>query len=690
MSTYTTKEQWQSLYEDPVISGLRKVAIDKLQEEGNQVYPGTENAAKEIWALCVAVADKVKGNHTEIHTGRSWGLGAAGHRYFSVTSVSIAGQTITVSKDSHGEEYDLKYFTENLSYFNNEYHGHINVMHLTKGNAKQLWITHVLPMLSLGIFQASGKDWIDISDLKKKDKNFKEFLAGRPGKHELLNGVSLTGHFDTKQEMIDIINLGEKMNDQISEIVELLKLRKNVILEGVPGTGKTWIRNKIREKMRATLESTTFHPAKTYEEFVGGIFPQNNAGELQFHYLKGTVSNIANKAMNDVSEDAKYILFIDEINRANIPMVMGELLTIIESTKRTVPDGDDALKDKPTAGSIWEVAVHTEPNLTKYLRLPSNLYILATMNTSDRSVLSMDAALRRRFAYYRIETKLIPAGKSGMKKLLQASESGERETFWKKRKLFGVDELFEKLFDILADVNENILGEKIGPDAMLGHSYFFVGEDEVESLSNEEAVSEILQLSILPQIADILTSMNKTDSRIVNEINSKLKPLEDIHASHYRLKEPIANRNSLDIAVSVVRTAESEGYPDPRVLFDKDAKIYRFKVVPHGPNIKLKPSNFQEFAYIRWIGPQKQVEILAGSAILPPRENFTNKTPSVEAERRDWIETGIVEIQESDYGIFAKSVVVEAGARAGVMVNGEQTFQGSRFKNNLGEPFPIY
>jgi len=134
-----------------------------------------------------------------------------------------------------------------------------------------------------------------------------------------------------------------------------------------------------------------------------------------------------------------------------------------------------------------------------------------------------------------------------------------------------VDELFEKLFDILADVNENILGEKIGPDAILGHSYFFVGEDEVESLSNEEAVSEILQLSILPQIADILTSMNKTDSRIVNEINSKLKPLEDIHASHYRLKEPIANRNSLDIAVSVVRTAESEGYPDPGVLFDKDA-----------------------------------------------------------------------------------------------------------------------
>jgi hypothetical protein len=662
MSTYTTREQWQSLYDDPVINGLRKVAIDKLQEEGNQVYPGTKNAAKEIWALCVAVADKVKGNHTEIHTGSSWKLGAAGHRYFSVTSVSIAGQTITVSKGSHDEEYDLKYFTENLSYFNNEYHGHVNVMHLTKGNDKQRWITHVLPMLSLGIFQASGKNWIDISDLNKKDKNFKEFLAGRPGKNDLLNGVSLTGHFDTKQEMIDIINLGEEMNRQITEICKLLDLRKNVILEGVPGTGKTWIRNKIREKMRATLESTTFHPAKTYEEFVGGIFPKNNDGELQFHYLEGTVSKIANKAMNDEEKDAKYILFIDEINRANIPMVMGELLTIIESTKRTVPDGDDALKDKSTAGSTWEVAVHTEPNRTKYLRLPSNLYFLATMNTSDRSVLSMDAALRRRFAYYRIETKLIPAGKSEMKKLLQASES---ETFWKKRKLFGVDELFEKLFDILADVNENILGEKIGPDAMLGHSYFFVGKDEVASLSNEGAVSEILQLSILPQIADILTSMNETDYEIVTEINSKLKPLEDLGASHYRLKEPINNKNSLDIAVTVVRISYDDAFYDPEVLFEKDESIFRTK----GKGV---------CSYIQHVGEGK-VKVLIGSTI----GSKMPKRVSDQECKQGLVERKIISSRDDVTWVFVKEYEFETNNRIGRLASGRDTFEGPPFwKNN--------
>ncbi|MDC0056274.1 AAA family ATPase [Deltaproteobacteria bacterium] len=683
MTTYTTKEQWQSLYDDSVISGLRKVAIDKLQKEGNQVYPGTENAAKEIWALCVAVADKIKNKHTEIYTSSEWGLGEGGYRYFSVTSASITDQTITVSVNSE-DVYDLKYFIDNLSFFNNKYHGYVNVMHRKNGTNRLLRITHVLPMLSLGIFQASGKNWIDIGDLSNKNKNFRTFQAGRPGKNDLRSAVSLTGHFDNKQEMIDIINLGEKMNNQISEIVDLLELRKNVILEGVPGTGKTWIRNEIRKKMGATLETTTFHPAKSYEEFVGGIFPQNNAGELQFHYLEGTVSKIANKAMKD-TDGEKYILFIDEINRANIPLVMGELLTIIESTKRTEPDGDDALKDKPTDKSTWEVAVHTEPNLTKYLRLPSNLYFLATMNTSDRSVLSMDAALRRRFAYYRIETKLIPAAKSEMKKLLQPSESGEPETFWNKRKLFNEGGLFEKLFDILADINQNILKKKIGPDAMLGHSYFFVGEDEVASLSNEEAVSEILQLSILPQIADILTSMNKTEFEIVNEINTKLKPLEDLGASLHRLKEPIVNNNSLDVAVTVVQIIDSENYSNLEELFNKDNAIFRHTQLHRGGS---RPQGIPEYAYIRHIGPNKEVEILAGSAIIPPSKGFAKKYLTDEGLRKDWIKEKTISLIQDEYGIFNQNQKADTSSLAGRIVFGSLSFRGPEFKNKSGKRFP--
>ena len=473
--------------------------------------------------------------------------------------------------------------------------------------------------------------------------------------------------------MRDIVNLGEKMNNQISEIVDLLELRNNVILEGVPGTGKTWIRNEISDKMNATLESTTFHPAKTYEEFVGGIFPQNEHDELHFNYLEGTVAKIANKAMKDNS-GGKYILFIDEINRANIPMVMGELLTIIESTKRTSPDGDDALKDEST-DSTWEVAIHTEPNLTKYLRLPSNLYILATMNTSDRSVLSMDAALRRRFAYYRIETKLVDSCMSDMKDLLRKSDP---ETFWHKSDLLSQQGLFDIMFGALAEINENILKKKIGPDAMLGHSYLFVSEDEVESLSDEEAVSEILQLSILPQIADILTSMNKTDSRIVNEINMMLKPLTEMGACNYVLKGPIDNKNSLDIAVTVVKMVDSLNHPDPEQLFNDDDSIFRFSKEQNGVD---RPSGIPEHTYLRYIGPGKEVQILAGSGIQPPTYLGGELNSDDRLLRTQWIDEGIIQITEEEHGIFIKNVLCNSPSKAGRIAFGTQQFQGTLFKN---------
>jgi len=673
MSTYTSKDQWQTLYEDPELKQLREKAIEKLNISGNQTHPGTMNAAEELWDLCVAVADRIKGAHTKIGTGRQFKDGKAGFMWHEVIDSSSSEKSITLTVGGKTLIFGFDDFKSVLDCFRLEIYGLVNV------RAKKGWIRNneklekVLPMISLGVFEVSGKDWIDIEEDGNDEKNFKEFIAGKVGKYNIGNGVSLTGHFENKEQMRDIVNLGEKMNNQISEIVDLLELRNNVILEGVPGTGKTWIRNEISDKMNATLESTTFHPAKTYEEFVGGIFPQNEHDELHFNYLEGTVAKIANKAMKDNS-GGKYILFIDEINRANIPMVMGELLTIIESTKRTSPDGDDALKDEST-DSTWEVAIHTEPNLTKYLRLPSNLYILATMNTSDRSVLSMDAALRRRFAYYRIETKLVDSCMSDMKDLLRKSDP---ETFWHKSDLLSHQGLFDIMFGALAEINENILKKKIGPDAMLGHSYLFVSEDEVESLSDEEAVSEILQLSILPQIADILTSMNKTDSRIVNEINMMLKPLTEMGACNYVLKGPIDNKDSLDIAVTVVKMVDSLNHPDPEQLFNDDDSIFRYSKNQVGVN---RPSGIPEHTYLRYIGPGKEVEILAGSGVQPSTYHGGERNKSDRNIKSSWIEEGIIQILEDEHGIFAKNVSCSSPTRAGKIAFGLQTFQGPLFKN---------
>lgn len=660
MSTYTSKDQWQTLYEDPELKQLREKAIEKLNISGNQTHPGTMNAAEELWDLCVAVADRIKGAHTKIGTGRDFNAGKDRFKWHKVVDSSSSEKSITLNFEGKTLIFGFDKFKLALDCFRLEIFGLVNVRVKKGWRRDNEKLEKVLPMISLGVFEVSGKDWIDIEEDGNDEKSFKEFIAGKVGKHNIGNGVSLTGHFENIEQMRDIVNLGEKMNNQISEIVDLLELRNNVILEGVPGTGKTWIRNEISREMNATLESTTFHPAKTYEEFVGGIFPQNEHDELHFNYLEGTVAKIANKAMKDNS-GGKYILFIDEINRANIPMVMGELLTIIESTKRTSPDGDDALKDEST-DSTWEVAIHTEPNLTKYLRIPSNLYILSTMNTSDRSVLSMDAALRRRFAYYRIETKLVDSCMSDMKDLLRKSDP---DTFWHKRDLLSQQGLFDIMFGALAEINENILKKKIGPDAMLGHSYLFVSEDEVESLSDEEAVSEILQLSILPQIADILTSMNKTDAGIVKEINSKLRPLEDLGASHYVLKEPIDNKNSLDIAVTVVRVSYDDAFDDPEVLFEKDETIFRTK-------------SKGVYTYIQHVG-EGEVKVLIGSI-------FTLKNPSRTTDqdlKKYLVEDKIISSRDDGTWVVVKEFEHDSNNRIGRFASGRDTFEGpSYWKNN--------
>ena len=93
MSTYTSKAQWQTLYDVPQLRELRKIAINKLNEPGNQEYPGTKNAAKEIWNLCVAVADRIKKSpHTVIRSGRDFRGGYDGHAKFKIVDSSFSKQ----------------------------------------------------------------------------------------------------------------------------------------------------------------------------------------------------------------------------------------------------------------------------------------------------------------------------------------------------------------------------------------------------------------------------------------------------------------------------------------------------------------------------------------------------------------------------------------------------------------------
>ncbi|MDE2722283.1 MAG: AAA family ATPase, partial [Gemmatimonadota bacterium] len=182
----------------------------------------------------------------------------------------------------------------------------------------------------------------------------------------------------------------------------------NTIFYGPPGTGKTystarrcvevcdgivpddWSDKKIRERYSELvkehrIEFVTFHQSYGYEEFIEGLRPDTAAGAgFSLSPTKGVLRRIAKRARNKTEP---YVLVIDEINRANVSKVMGELVTLLEEDKRE--------------GAENEVTV-TLPYSGESFNLPANLHILGTMNTADRSIALLDTALRRRFDFEEI------------------------------------------------------------------------------------------------------------------------------------------------------------------------------------------------------------------------------------------------------------------------------------------------
>ncbi|MHB1846936.1 MAG: McrB family protein [Deltaproteobacteria bacterium] len=166
------------------------------------------------------------------------------------------------------------------------------------------------------------------------------------------------------------------------EIDGLLRRRRFVVLQGPPGTGKTRLADELRARFFDGRGMTVqFHPAVTYEDFVVGLSPDPKQGTLRFDVRRGWLLDAVREA-----KASPYLLVIDEVNRADLGKVLGEAIYLFEAGEVGGARAREVRLPHPVDGK-------------ETLSLPENLYVLATMNTADRSIASMDLAVRRRFAF---------------------------------------------------------------------------------------------------------------------------------------------------------------------------------------------------------------------------------------------------------------------------------------------------
>lgn len=233
-----------------------------------------------------------------------------------------------------------------------------------------------------------------------------------------------------KKEFLDKVFITEEEYDSI---VNVLENKKNIILEGAPGVGKTFMAKRLAysimgEKNPNRVEFIQFHQSYSYEDFIEGYRPNESGFEL----VKGIFYNFCKKAEKD--KDNKYFLIIDEINRGNLSKIFGELLMLIEKDKRN---------EKLTL-------VYSQDKFS----VPENLYIIGLMNTADRSLALIDYALRRRFSFIRINP---------------AFENEKFITHFKE--YYGEENI--KVIEIIKDLNKHIADDKsLGVGFKIGHSYF--------------------------------------------------------------------------------------------------------------------------------------------------------------------------------------------------------------------------
>ena len=261
----------------------------------------------------------------------------------------------------------------------------------------------------------------------------------------------------TKEDFLSEVFMPEEEYDKLSGI---LRIKKNIILQGAPGVGKTFVAKRIAFSMMGVKDvervmMVQFHQSYSYEDFIMGFRPSTDGFELK----RGAFYNFCKKA--EIDGDNDYFFIIDEINRGNLSKIFGELFMLIENDKR---------------GVSLQLLYSDEK-----FSVPKNIYIIGVMNTADRSLAMLDYALRRRFAFFEIKPGFTTDGFREYRMSLE-------------------NEKFDKLIACVESLNNVISNdESLGDGFCIGHSYFC---NLLPDTINDQILSGIVEYELIPLLKE--------------------------------------------------------------------------------------------------------------------------------------------------------------------------------------------